>query len=92
MTEIKKSMSVLKSSLGKQDSELNSSTATLYSRKEAYFCLECKKADTSYSYDKLLAMFDTYHKADERSNSKAVIEAYNWATWIAIVGGSLSFH
>ena len=70
------SMSVLKSSLTKKDSKLNSSANVLYSRKEVYFLLERKNADISHSYDKRLAKFDAYYKVAERSKSEAVIEAY----------------
>ncbi|KAI5323555.1 hypothetical protein L3X38_032627 [Prunus dulcis] len=74
--EIKESMSVLESSLTKKYSELYSCTANLHGGKEAYFRLECKNADISQSYEKLLAKFDAYHKAIERSKSVAVVEAY----------------
>ncbi|KAI5313021.1 hypothetical protein L3X38_042195 [Prunus dulcis] len=63
MSEIKESMFVQKTSLAKKDSELKSSIAALHGCNKVYFILECKNVDISQSYDKLLAKFDTYHKA-----------------------------
>ncbi|CAL2247521.1 unnamed protein product [Prunus armeniaca] len=53
-----------------------SSAADLVSRKDAYFCLERKNADVSFSCDKLLARFHAYHKSAEKSKSEAIIDAY----------------
>ncbi|CAL2272003.1 unnamed protein product [Prunus armeniaca] len=39
----------------------------LVSRKDAYFRLERKNADVSFSFDKLLARFGAYNKSDEKS-------------------------
>ena len=69
-------ISELKSSLTEKDSELSSSAVDLASRKEAYFSLECKNADISHSYDKLLARFHAHHKSAEESKSEAVMDAY----------------
>ncbi|KAI5323991.1 hypothetical protein L3X38_033064 [Prunus dulcis] len=49
---------------------------TKMSEMKAYFHLKRKNVDIFRSYDKLLAKFDTYHKAVERSKSKIVIGPY----------------
>ncbi|CAL8169251.1 unnamed protein product [Prunus armeniaca] len=45
----------------------SSSAIDLVSRKDAYFRLERKNADVSFSFDKLLARFGAYNKSDEKS-------------------------
>ncbi|CAL2246594.1 unnamed protein product [Prunus armeniaca] len=75
MSELRENISELKSSLAKKDSELNSSAATLESRKNAYFLLERKNANFSHSYDKILAEVDVYHKVAKHSKSGVFIDA-----------------
>ncbi|CAL9025728.1 unnamed protein product [Prunus brigantina] len=53
-----------------------SSAADLVSLKYAYFCLERKDADVSFSYDKLLARFGACHKSAKKSKFEATMNAY----------------
>ncbi|CAL2259780.1 unnamed protein product [Prunus armeniaca] len=55
-----------------------SSAADLVSQKDAYFCLESKNADVSFSYDKLLARFGACHKSAEKSKFEATMNAYKF--------------
>ncbi|KAL6289075.1 hypothetical protein ACE6H2_006585 [Prunus campanulata] len=75
-SDLRAMISELKSSLAEKDSELNSSAADLVSRKDAFFRLERKNADISFSYEKLLARFRAHHESAERSKSEATIDAY----------------
>ncbi|CAL9005714.1 unnamed protein product, partial [Prunus brigantina] len=54
----------------------DSSTADLASRKDALFCLECKNADISLSYDKLLARRSAHHKSAKKFKFEATIDVY----------------
>ncbi|CAL9024626.1 unnamed protein product, partial [Prunus brigantina] len=74
--DLRAMISELKSSLIEKDFELSYFAADLVSRKDAYFRLECKNADMSLSYDKLLARLRPYHKSIEKSKSEAIIDAY----------------
>lgn len=76
MYELRENIFELKSSFAKKESERNSSAATMHSKKQAYFHLERKNAYISYSYDKLLAKFDAYHKAAGQSKFEVVIDVY----------------
>ncbi|CAL9001333.1 unnamed protein product, partial [Prunus brigantina] len=76
MSNLRMMISELKSSFVEKDSELSSCTADLASQKYAYFRLECKNADISLSYDKLLPRFRAYHKSAKESKSEAAMDAY----------------
>ncbi|CAL2269927.1 unnamed protein product [Prunus armeniaca] len=45
-------------------------------RRDAYLRLECKNADISFSYDKLLARFGAYNKSAEKSKFEVTMNAY----------------
>ncbi|CAL8136675.1 unnamed protein product [Prunus armeniaca] len=64
----------LKSSLVEKDGELGSSVANLVN--SAYYRLECKNADISHSYDKLLARFGAYYKTTEKTKLEAITDVY----------------
>lgn len=68
MFELKKNTYELKCSLTKMDSELNSSAATMYSPKKAYFCLEMLHS--------FIPAFDDYGEVAERSKFEVVVDAY----------------
>ncbi|KAI5330168.1 hypothetical protein L3X38_029566 [Prunus dulcis] len=76
ISEMKESLSMLKSSVGQKDSELKSLMATLLERKEAYFCLEHKHAALAQDRDKLLVKFDTHVEATEASKLEIAANAY----------------
>ncbi|CAL8152774.1 unnamed protein product [Prunus armeniaca] len=77
-SDLRAMISELKSSLAEKDSELNSSAADLANRKDAYFHIECKNADISHSYDKLLARLHAYHESAEESKSEVAMDAYKF--------------
>ncbi|CAL8176005.1 unnamed protein product [Prunus armeniaca] len=77
ISEMKESMSTLKSSVGQKDGELKSLMATLLERKEAYFCLERKHAALAQDRDKLLVKFNTHVEATEASKHEIAANAYN---------------
>ncbi|CAL2247779.1 unnamed protein product [Prunus armeniaca] len=58
-------------------------------RKETFFRHECKNANMTRSYDKLLAKLKPYHKATWKSKFEVVIEAYSWVILTARVGSFL---
>ncbi|CAL8153383.1 unnamed protein product [Prunus armeniaca] len=67
ISQMKESMSAIKSFVGQNDGELKSLMATLLKCKEAYFCLECKQAALDQYLDKLLVKFDTHLEATKAS-------------------------
>ncbi|CAL2265692.1 unnamed protein product [Prunus armeniaca] len=69
----------------------NSSVVDLVSRKDAYLLLECKNADISLSYDKLLARFGAYHKSAEKSKFEAITDAYKLG-YLDCTNGSAPFY
>ncbi|CAL2234948.1 unnamed protein product [Prunus armeniaca] len=76
ISEMKESMSALKSSVGQKDDEVKSLMATLLERKEAYFSLERKHAALAQDRDRLLVKFDTHVEATEVSKHEIAANAY----------------
>ncbi|CAL2271694.1 unnamed protein product [Prunus armeniaca] len=76
ISEMKESMSALKSSVGQKDDEVKSLMATLLERKEAYFSLERKHAALAQDRDRLLVKFDNHVEATEASKHEIAANAY----------------
>ncbi|CAL9000953.1 unnamed protein product [Prunus brigantina] len=76
ISEMKESMSALKSSVDQKDGELKSLMATLLECMEAYFCLEHKHAALAQDRDKLLVKFDSYVEATEASKHEIAANVY----------------
>lgn len=76
MSELRVTISRLKSSLVENDSKPSQSAVDLVSQKDIYFCLERQNADISFSYDKLLARLCVYHKSTKTSKLEAITSAY----------------
>ncbi|KAI5313638.1 hypothetical protein L3X38_042814 [Prunus dulcis] len=69
-------MSLLKSSLGLKDSQLDSSTTSLHEREEAYPRLKYEFANMTHSYDKLIAKCNAYQEAAKGSKFEAIVGTY----------------
>ncbi|CAL2258954.1 unnamed protein product [Prunus armeniaca] len=76
ISEMKESMSALKSSVGQKDDEVKSLMATLLERKEAYFSLKRKHAALAQDRDRLLVRFDNHVEATEASKHEIAANAY----------------
>ncbi|CAL2270261.1 unnamed protein product [Prunus armeniaca] len=69
--DLKKEISLLKSSLALKDGELDSTIAAFNQQKKNYFMLEHEFDDLSQSHDKLLSMFDAFRKDTQKSEVNA---------------------
>ncbi|CAL8167527.1 unnamed protein product [Prunus armeniaca] len=69
--DLKKEISLLKSSLALKDGELDSTIAAFNQQKKNYLLLEREFDDLSQSHDKLLSMFDAFRKDTQKSEVNA---------------------